>query len=179
MNNTVVIRREPSSPLESECNIDLIDGLHWDCISGGAGTRHGFYCLYGYIPYKLAAELVACSGTHNYGYNTAKVCIPESINLQEKYRDAYQSLLNLAPAKPESMISKRRPVGYPPCTKMMIQILRENKAMRRGDLRQHLLDVGYHCSTIRNAISHLEKTNRICVERSDGWVQNQIIRFYS
>ena len=179
MNNTVVIRRDPNSPHESECNIDLIDGLHWDCISGGSGIRHGFYCLYGYIPYELAAEQVACSGTHNLGYNVAKVCIPESVNLQEKYRDAYQLLLNLAPAKPESIISERRPVGYPPCTKMILQILRENKTMHRGDLRQNLLAVGYHHSTIRNAISYLEKTNRIRVERNSGWVQNQRIRLYS
>ena len=72
----VVISRTPSDYICSEVPISEIEGVMWDNISGGVKNGQSGYSLYGYISYKLATETVKCSGRHDFGDNSAKICIP-------------------------------------------------------------------------------------------------------
>ncbi len=74
-------------------------------------------------------ELVDCSGDHNYGYNGAKICIPEGLNKNPPYKDGYDYLSGLAGKKPKSKIASNRPEGFP-CTKYYSDLIIAQKIMR-------------------------------------------------
>ena len=164
----VVVRRGITDYVEDEVDISEIDGVHWDNISGGVHKKQGGHALYGYISYELAEKLnIKCSGRHNWGYNSAKVCIPAVCNKGE-YRKGYNSLLKQAGEKPQSDISKNRPAGQGPCTKKILYLLGQQKMFERGELRQMILDIGYGVDTFQRAIKQLEKDNKIILKGSSN-----------
>ena len=154
----VIICRGISNYRCAEYDADKISNVHWDNISGGVNRRQAGYSLYGYIPYEDAAELIDCSGRHNYGYNDAKVCIRASDNKSERYQDGYKLLVNQAGTKPSS---STRPSGAQPCTKRILSLLDEVGEITRSELREKLMDEGYNDTTIRNAIKRLENQWKI------------------
>lgn len=158
----VLITRQPRNHETAEIDIDKITGVKWDNISGGVNSRQAGYSLYGYIPYSLAKDLVACSGSHDFGYNQAKICIPASLNAgQPPYKEGYNILSDLAGKKPASQISLSRPEGAPPCTKRIIQVVENEKSITRRNLRETLISEGYASQTIRNALNRMIKAKRL------------------
>ena len=174
----VVISRAPSDYISSEVPISEIEGVMWDNISGGVKNRQSGYSLYGYISYKLAAETVKCSGRHDFGDNSAKICIPEAKNREAKYQKGYCELRKLAGEKPIGTIKTNRPEGGPPCTKRILLELEKRGEISRGELRNNLTNEGYQVMTIRNAINSLRKRSKIEVNGSPN-SPHQIIKIYS
>ena len=170
----VVISRHPSAHTSSEILISEIEGIKWDNLSGGVNKKQSGYSLYGYIPYELAKKYVDCSGNHDYGYNMAKICIPESLNKDAKYIDGYNILCKLAGKKPDGVIKSKRPKGGKPCTKRILMILDEQEFIYRGELRTRLKDEGYKV-IVRNALYSLRKQSKIKTEGSP-YSPKQIIR---
>lgn len=178
----VRITRELNSYIRvGEIDATMIHNLRWDNVSGGEKLRSGGYALYGNIDYSIAKELVDCSGEHDYGYNTAKICIPFSLNSAEEYQEGYQYLVeNALNEKPKSIISKNRPKGWKPCTKHILDVLEQYGEMTRKELREMIRSdyysdkKGYELSTIRQALKNLQKTNRIVIS-SDTNYDKQII----
>lgn len=162
----VVISRSPYDYICSEVPISEIEGVMWDNISGGVKSRQAGYSLYGYISYKLAAETVKCSGRHDFGDNSAKICIPAAKNREAKYRKGYNKLCKSAGKKPVSNIKKNRPEGSPPCTKRILLELEKNELITRKNLRDTLTNEGYQVTTIRNAINALRNQSKIKVQGS-------------
>ena len=171
----VVISRTPSDYICSEVPISQIEGVMWDNISGGVKNRQSGYSLYGYISYKLAAKTVKCSGRHDFGDNSAKICIPAAKNRDAKYKKGYNILSKLAGDKPAGAIKKNRPQGGLPCTKRILVELENTGPVTRKNLRDALTSEGYQVTTIRNAINGLRKQSKIEVEGSPN-SPNQIIR---
>lgn len=162
----VVISRTPYDDESGEISIEKIWDVKWDSISGGVNRKQTGYSLYGYIDYALAAEKVKCSGKHNFGKNSAKICISKSKNRSAEYREGYSVLCKEAGEKPKSDISKYRPAGLPPCTKRILQKLEPMGYIMRKDLREILQLEGYQKTTIRNAIKNLERQSKIVSEGS-------------
>ncbi len=126
----IIVRNPQSYTKSSPIDINKISQIRWDSVSGGVHAIQGWYSLYGYIDYSLAMELVDCSGDHNYGYNGAKICIPEGLNKNPPYKDGYDYLSGLAGKKPKSKIASNRPEGFP-CTKYYSDLIIAQKIMRR------------------------------------------------
>ncbi|MCF2554373.1 hypothetical protein [Faecalicatena contorta] len=156
----VFICRSPSDYEGGEIEVSEISGVFWDTVSGGVHKKNGSYSLYGYIDYGLAKKLVKCSGQHDFGWNQAKICIPKGKNNTPKYKSGYEILMNQAGEKPQSIISQNRPKGAAPCTKAILSIL-DKSDLNRGELREILLNMGYHGNTILNAIRSLTKQGKI------------------
>lgn len=162
--------------LVGEIDATEIESPHWDNVSGGYGARSAGYAIYGYIPYDIAKDLVDCSGRHGFGDNSAKICVPSSLNKAEDYQEGYNYLLkNVINEKPGSIITKHRPTGGKPCTKKILEILsqRENGKILRKELREilsgkHSGQKGYELQTIRQALKTLEKTNRITISKNSS-----------
>lgn len=171
----VCICRAPGDFTVGEIEISKIFNVKWDQISGGVKKRQGGYSLYGYIEYSLAVKLVNCSGMHDFGYNYAKICIPESINKSEEYREGYRILKKEAGSKPTGSIKKNRPVNGMPCTKRILKEIDKEGVVTRKALRDKLHEEGYRIKTICNAINSLRKQNKICVTGSPN-SPKQIIR---
>lgn len=93
----------------------------------------------------------------------AKICILASDNKQSPYKEGYKKLLAKAGVKPQSQI---RPVGVPPCTKRILQVLDETKVITRKMLRDQLKDEGYNITTIRSALKRLDISSRIVLQGS-------------
>lgn len=162
----VFITRHPSDYCGDEISIDQISGVKWDCISGGVNRKQSGYSLYGYIDYSLAKDLVNCSGRHDFGYNSAKICISATSNNCPKYIEGYKILCEQAGPKPPSQISLSRPKGYPPCTKRILQILDQTTTITRKELRGIIINDGYEPVTFRNAMKRLERKSRIILQGS-------------
>lgn len=144
-----------------------IKRVHWDNISGGVYRRQRGYSLYGYVPYDLAMETVACSGTHAHYGNNAKVKIVK----EEKgsvYYEGYQYLLSLAGPKPHY---NSNPLHLPPCTKAIIAFLEEHEEEHEGgfvtrrELRAWIKEKGYELPRYRRAIRQLIETGSIFLRR--------------
>lgn len=176
----VIITRQSGNYKQAEICVDDISCVKWSDISGGVQQRQGGNSLHGYIPYKLAAKLdIACSGSHDYGDNEAKICIP-AFNLKDPhYKEGYQYLLDIAGPKPKGEISRSRPEGQGPCSKKIVAILNERKEITRSELRSQLLEIGYPSSTIRNTLERMKLEHRIECEPSDGRANPQKIRLAS
>lgn len=164
-----------------EIEADLISSPEWNDTSGGYRKKSGAYTLFGYIDYKDAIGLVDCSGEHNFGNNSAKVCISYSLNREKKYQEGYQYLMEHASnQKPESKISCNRPDGWGPCTKHILYILEKQGDITRRELREMIGcddstgKVGYQLFTIRQALKRLEKRNRIKISKNSNY-NKQII----
>ncbi len=171
----VVISRSPSDYICGEVPISEIEGVMWDNISGGVKKGQSGYSLYGYISYKLATETVKCSGRHDFGDNSAKICIPKAKNRDAKHKKGYDKLSKLAGDKPACTIKKNRPKDGPPCTKRILVELENTDQITRKILRDTLISEGYPITAIRNAIYSLRKHSKIEVEGSPN-SPKQIIR---
>lgn len=169
----VFICRNPGDYQGGEISIDEISDVRWDNISGGINKKQAGFSLYGYIDYRLAAKLVACSGAHDYGDNVAKICIPGTNSKNPDHKEGYKILSKRAGEKPKSNRSK--PSGLPPCSKRILQILDQVESITRKELRNQLIEEGYHGNTIRNIINYLKRGNRI-ITHGFGTSPNQIIQ---
>ena len=160
----IIVRNPQSYTKSSPIDINKISQIRWDSVSGGVHAIQGWYSLYGYIDYSLAMELVDCSGDHDYGYNGAKICIPEGLNKNPPYKDGYDYLSGLAGKKPKSKIASNRPEGFPPCTKYILEQLRKQNKMPRLPLRKKVVDeAGYQPITWCSAIKRLQWQGKIIV----------------
>lgn len=141
----------------AECDVEQINNVHWDNLSGGYHQKQAGFSLYGYIPYKLAEKLVACSGNHEYMGNDVKIVIPANLNNKPPFKEGYKILSKNAGEKPQ-----RTTVGTP-CTKAIIKILNEanNHTLERKMLRAKLLEKGYEKNRILHAIRRLESQGKI------------------
>lgn len=172
----VVIKRSAYDYIADEVPISEIKGVKWDNISGGVYRKQAGYSLYGYIPYSLAMETVKCSGMHNSGYNSAKICIPASLNKDDMYKEGYKRLRKRAGDKPTGYIKKNRPEGGLPCTRRILaELEKENNQITRKKLRDTLTNEGYQVKTVCGAINRLRKQSKIEVEGSPN-SPNQIIK---
>lgn len=165
----VLIVRQPLNYIK--CNpidVKYIENIHWGSMSGGVKVLTADDHLYGYIPYEMAMELVDCSGTHKKYNNNVKICILKDKNIRQGYKDGYEYCVeNALNEKRKSYVSCTRPEGYPPCTKQIIKILKqqEGSMISRGKLREEIVkNIGYPATTFRSAVKSLEKTNRIRTE---------------
>lgn len=154
----------------SECDIEQIKNVHWDDISGGYKQIQAGFSLYGFIPYKLAEELVSCSGNHEYMGNDVKVIIPANLNKDPFYKEGYKILLKNAGVKPSKTIRGT------PCTKAIIKILNEenNHTLERKTLRAKLLEKGYSKNRILNAIRTVEGQGKIKTSGSSNSIYQKI-----
>ncbi len=158
----IITRQNSGISKASPIKISKISEIHWSNESGGYHTKTNNYMLFGYIPYDIAAKLVDCSGTHKYYNNDAKICIPKSFNTEEPYKSAYQQLEKAyIHQKPISLIRQNRPQGYPPCTKQILKLLKEESPQLRGELRDTILAIGYTPVNFRNAMKTLVNDGRI------------------
>ncbi len=162
----ILITRDHYEDEYAEIDDALISKLHWDHVSGGISRSANFYSLYGYIPYSKAMEILAssCSGQHDFGWNSAKICIPKIINSKEPYLQTYQKLKEIAGPQPKSISALRHPEGQPPCTRKIMEILSGVPFIIRKDLKTELKKCGFHPDTIRNSLNRLKKQNRIVME---------------
>ena len=101
-NLEVIIKRSRSDWHQATIDVEKINNPHWDRISGGICEVQRGFSLYGYIDYSLAEELVACSGSHAYHNNEAKIMIPENLNSKLPYKTGYNYLKEKAGKKPGS-----------------------------------------------------------------------------
>lgn len=155
-----------------EIDVDEIHGVFWDNVSGGVHAKHAGYAIYGYIDYNLASQLVSCSGTHAHYGNPAKIMIPASLNKGEPYREGYRQLVERCVPKPAY---HARPVGLKPCTKRIIEVLKEKGPASRGELRRILLFERYSKGLIARALNHMGKDGRIVFQNVGTNVQKQIL----
>ncbi|MGL5436947.1 MAG: hypothetical protein ACRDBO_16485 [Lachnospiraceae bacterium] len=170
----VVITRASVNSSSAIININDISGIKWDSISGGVHQKAGHYCLYGYIPYKLAKTCnIDCSGMHDWDNNTAKICIQQGANSNPKYQKGYNTLCSLAGEKPQSIISQNRPKNQPPCTYKILNLL-ENGTYTRSEIRAELLELGYKSGTILGAIRSLHRQNKILLCGSSNSPKQEI-----
>ena len=130
-------------------------GIHWSNRTGGYQNICLQWHLFGYIhPDNIIEGDVARSGRHNYD-NGIKVVI-----LKKNNTGIWDKLIERYGEQPKNYT---RPEGQPPCSKKIIQIVNEKKSIKRTELRQQLLDIGYQDTTIRNAIKRLSKNKKISV----------------
>lgn len=170
----VQICRQPDSGEVAEIEISSISNVRWDDCSGGYQNKRGYYSLFGYIPYSIAKTLegLDCSGRHDRGGNSAKVCIHKPAS-DGKYYEGYKTLKAQAGKKPESKVSANRPAGMPPCTRKILEILRCGER-ERGGLREDLLQLGYKPITIAAAIRRLNYKRKIVTEGSPNSFKQKI-----
>ena len=178
----VIITRNQNNYIKSgEIDATIIESPRWDDISGGCKQKNSGYALYGYIDYSIAKELVDCSGMHEFGDNSAKICIPFSLNNKKEYQEGYLYLVEHAEnEKPQSKISINRPIGWKPCTKYILDMLEEHGEMTRKELREMIRSdyysgkEGYELNTIRQALKRLQRTNRVVISSNTDY-DKQII----
>ena len=152
----VLICRHPGDWRCGAFLADQISNVRWDCISGGVNRPQNGFSLYGYVPYELAMDIVACSGRHNFGGNDIKICITAAGNKDNpKYQAAYYSLVEKADERSRCGVAGKTPPGAPSCIKRIRELLSEKKASTRRELRTTLLDEGYKTETIRDAVKNL------------------------
>ena len=152
----VQIKRSIKGTKIGEIDVEKIGGLKWDNISSGYNEKHFGYSLYGYISYKLAMELVDCSGLHAEYDNYVKIMIPNNLNKKEEFKEGYDYLACKAGHKPHCRID-----GQKPCSKTIMRILKDKKEIKRVELRKILIDENYSPNLIIHAIKRLEKANKI------------------
>ena len=169
----VIIKRNRGTySMESEIDIDEIKGVHWDNVSGGVNQRQAGYSLYGYIDYKLASQIVSCSGTHAHYGRPAKIMIPASLNKREPYKSGYEYLVSCIVPKP---VYHYRWPCLRPCTKRILELLGERGFMSRKDLREVLIMEKYGRSMIARALNRMEKAGRIVYKEGNSYSSKQII----
>lgn len=161
-NLLVEITRSHGSLKVAEISVSELYDLDWRTESGGYHKRSGGYSLYAKIPYSMMKELVDCSGKHDNGKNDGLVLILKQYPGSNYYK-GYKYLLENADPKPQSDISKQRPVGQPPCTKKILSLLNDGPKTH-GCVRSALLDIGYQETTIRGAIYRLKVQEKIICE---------------
>ena len=159
-----MIVRSPQKYIKlSEVEVNQIKNVRWDNVSGGYNRKQSGYSLYGYIPYSLAEQLVDCSGKHEKGYNLAKICIPAKLNDKHPYKDGFRYLKSIA----ENEKPRIRPKGFPACTKLVLDLLIENKQLMRKEVYEKIeKDIdkqGYEKKTIRNTINNLKRQGKVKV----------------
>lgn len=168
----VTITRQPIKYIKSaDIDIKHISDIHWGYTSGGVQVTTVDPYLYGYIQYKMAMDLVDCSGTHEEENCDAKVCILQGLNKRNKNIEGYEYCRKQAGTKPPSWISQNRPSGYPPCTKQIINELKKLRGkptteviIERQEIRDIILAIGYPSSTFRSAMKTLEGQKKIKTE---------------
>lgn len=162
----VHIKRELKDHGGATIKLSDIHGLKWSRISGGRKIRTAYPYIYGYIiPDNIISGEVACSGTHNYE-NGMKILI-----LEKENKDIYPKLLDIVGERPTTNL---RAEGQPPCTKKILLILNERGPLKRKDISQELLDLGYFQKTICGALNRLKKDNKIEAPGYAG--PNQVIK---
>ena len=171
----VYICRAPDDFIGGEIEISEISGLKWDQISAEVNKRQSGYSLYGYINYGMAKQLVKCSGMHDFGDNSAKICIPESNNKDEKYGEGYRILKRKVGRKPTGSIKENRPVNGMPCTRRILKEIDKEGFVTRKALRDKLHEEAYRIKTVCNGINYLRRNNKVCVEGSPN-SPKQLIR---
>ena len=113
---------------------------------------------------------IACSGNHDYSDHGIKVLIMK-VKTNPK---VYRYIMEEAGLAPEEFHVKRSR-GALPCTKRMIEIIVNNGgSIKRGELREKLLEEGYQVN-IAKAIKSNIKNGEIYVEGS-AQSPNQIIK---
>lgn len=156
----VYITRAPID-YKKAARIDVkeIESFHWSYECGGTKKKTADTFLYGYIPYKLAADIVDCSGAHEEYGNNAKICILKGLNERNGCQEGYDYCVAHANnERPKSCVSRNRPQGAPPCTKAIIRILEQqpDKTLTREELRNIIInEKGYLATTFRSAIKSL------------------------
>ena len=168
----VLIVRSPQKYFKiSEIEVNQIKNVRWDNVSGGYNRKQSGYSLYGFIPYSLANDLVDCSGRHEEITNNAKICIPCTSNKKSPYCEGFKYLISIS----QNEKPRIRPDGFPPCTKKIIQILKERKHITsdelRGEIQRDIDKEGYEHKTIRSAIYRLKQQNKIRVSNKNQLIE--------
>ena len=148
----VLISRHPGHFKCGEVSLSQISGFHWSKMSGGVHKQSSGYSLYGYIPYSLAMETVACSGRHDRGQNEAKVYI-HSAKKGSIYYDGCVIARTEADRRSVSDISKKRASGHP-CYAKELRSFLSTGSKTRQQVREHMSSLGCETSSIRNAITY-------------------------
>ncbi|WP_297570803.1 hypothetical protein [uncultured Anaerovibrio sp.] len=152
---------------KEEIEIEYIYNPRWDCCSGVGKFKHAGLAIYGYLAYGYATEQKLNGGKHKHYGNDTKVLIAASDNNKPPYRDDYRKLMEMAGEKPDFNEHRDTP-------KKIVKILEKKGKMRRGDLREALLDEGYTGSQILSNLRKMQKDGRICCEGSNN-SPNQLI----
>ena len=160
----VKIRRQPQSHKMDEVHENCISNAHWDNVCGGLQMRVATVSVYGYMDYhELTKTEVANSGSHDWGYNLAKICMNKSDNMgkgNEAYEPAYCRFIVEADHN-----SKSRPIDYKR-TRTVSEFLKDNPGVSRNELMEGLASKRTDAKALREAINILLKAGYLKIEGS-------------
>ena len=103
----VLIRRQWNDHRIGEVELDDLDDLRWDTVSGGVRTRAPQPFIHGYVSCEKVHGEISHSGIHGNCPHYIKVTVVKKGNC----RDVWNELLILAGPKPEAIRKMRSPKG--------------------------------------------------------------------
>ncbi|MCR4933108.1 MAG: hypothetical protein K6A29_02835 [Lachnospiraceae bacterium] len=161
----VRIRRNPTDYRIAEVSSFSLTNAHWSNVCGGLQVPMPVTNVYCYIDYDVAAESeIACSGTHSYGYNKAKVCLCKCDNTgkgNEKYEESYYRLVVEADNNTHSHRMNRK------YTKTVLDLLNAHpEGLARKTVMHILEELRYDSRAIRNAIRIINKAGLLRIDGS-------------
>lgn len=160
----VKIRRQPQSYKMDEVMENCISGAHWNNVCGGLQVKMPVVSVYGYTNYNsLTKTNVAISGSHDWGYNPAKICMNKSDNMgkgNKAYEPAYCRFIVEADHN-----TKSRPIDYKR-TKTVSEFLKNNPGASRKELMEKLVGEGTDAKALREAINILLKAGYLKIDGS-------------
>lgn len=148
----VFVKRSPNDYRGAIVNFSAIHNLHWDNTLGNGNSCFQYF-VFGLIDTESIID-----GDMNLPRSRAMLKV---VVLRKENEEHYTEIIKNLPKRP--LMEYARPEGQPPCSKKLIQIANEKKSIKRTELRQQLLDIGYQNTTIRNAIKRLSKNKKISV----------------